>query len=97
VQAEVPSSDWLTSRLVNLAYRAQGLDYVTNLSPMHPPFHLYEFTPRSFEAHAQRNGHTVALVQPMAGADTFLPGPDRLWRRLMLRTGTGMQLGVWLR
>jgi SAM-dependent methyltransferase len=96
VQAEVPSSDWLTSRLVNLAYRVQGLDYVTNLSPMHPPFHLYEFTPRSFEAHAQRNGHTVALVEPMAGADTFLPGPDRLWRRLMLRTGTGMQLGVWL-
>lgn len=96
VQGEVPSSDWLTSRFVNLAYRAQGLDYVTNLSPMHPPFHLYEFTPASFEAHARRNGHTVALVQPMAGVDTFLPGPDRLWRRLMLATGTGMQLGVWL-
>ena len=27
---EVPSSDWLTSRLVNFAYRVQGLDYVTN-------------------------------------------------------------------
>jgi SAM-dependent methyltransferase len=97
VHIEVPSSDWLTARIFNLAYRAQGLDYVTNLSPMHPPFHLYEFTPASFTAHAGRNGHRVALMRRMTGVDTFLPGPDRAWRWLMARTGTGMQLEVWLR
>jgi SAM-dependent methyltransferase len=94
---EVPSADWLTSRVFNLAYRVQGLDYVTNLSPLHPPYHLYEFTPESFRRHAQRAGHAVALEQQMTGRDTFLPGPDELWRRLMARTGTGMQLEVWLR
>ena len=29
---------------MNFQYRLRGLDYVTNLSPMHEPFHLYEFT-----------------------------------------------------
>jgi SAM-dependent methyltransferase len=96
LHAEVPSSDWLTTRLVNAAYRLQGLDYVTNLSPMHPPYHLYEFTARSFEAHAQRTGYAVALTRMLPGHDTFLPGPDALWRRLM-RNGRGMQLEVWLR
>jgi SAM-dependent methyltransferase len=96
IHAEVPSSDWLTSRIVNRAYRLQGLDYVTNLSPMHPPYHLYEFTARSFEAHAQRTGYAVALTRMLPGHDTFLPGPDALWRRLM-RNGRGMQLEVWLR
>src|SRR4051794_28743426 len=53
VYIEVPSARWLTTRLVNLAYRLQGLDYVTNLSPMHVPFHLYEFTARSFHQYAR--------------------------------------------
>jgi SAM-dependent methyltransferase len=97
VHLEVPSSDWLTSRLVNLAYRLQGLDYVTNLSPMHPPYHLYEFTAESFQRHALRAGHAVAHHRLLAGEDTFLPGPDALWRAVMTRTGTGMQLEVWLR
>jgi SAM-dependent methyltransferase len=94
---EVPSSDWLTSRLVNLTYRIQGLDYVTNLSPMHPPYHLYEFTFESFHRNAQRSGYSVVHEHRMPGHDTFLPGPDRLWRGVMQRTGTGMQLEVWLR
>jgi len=94
---EVPSSDWLTARIVNLVYRMQALDYVTNLSPMHPPYHLYEFTPRSFEAHAARCGYAVAETRRLPGHDIFLPGPASLWRRLMTRTGTGMQLEMWLR
>jgi SAM-dependent methyltransferase len=97
VHIEVPSSNWLTSRLVNLAYRIQGLDFVTNLSPMHPPYHLYEFTAECFRRHAARSGHSVASVRLLTGHDTFLPGPDSLWRSIMARTRTGMQLEVWLR
>jgi SAM-dependent methyltransferase len=33
---EVPSARWLIGRLLNIAYRAQGLDYVTNLRPDAP-------------------------------------------------------------
>ena len=44
IHVEVPSAKWLLGRLLNLATRGLGMDYVTNLSPMHPPYHLYEFT-----------------------------------------------------
>jgi SAM-dependent methyltransferase len=47
-QAEVPSSDWLIPKLVNFYFRLRGTNYVTHISPMHPPFHLYEFTLKSF-------------------------------------------------
>ncbi len=44
IQAEVPSSDHLLSKLLNFYFRLRGTNYVTHLSPMHPPFHLYEFS-----------------------------------------------------
>lgn len=73
VHIEVPSSRWLTSRLGNLAYRLQGLDYSANISPMHVPYHLYEFTREAFEAHARRAGYRVAGHRFYVG-ETFLPG-----------------------
>jgi SAM-dependent methyltransferase len=92
----VPSSDWLIGRLLNLSYRLQGADFVTNTSPMHPPFHLYEFTRRSFEAHGQRIGYRVVDSRVFV-SNTFMPrglrGPAR---RLMAATDTGMVLDVWL-
>jgi hypothetical protein len=94
---EVPSARWLTSRLGNLAYRLQGLDYSANISPMHVPYHLYEFTLTSFQEHARRAGYEVADHRRMTGR-TFLPARlDKLGARVMAATGTGMQLEVWLR
>jgi SAM-dependent methyltransferase len=93
---EVPSARWLTGRLLNLAYRAQGLDYVTDLSPMHEPYHLYEFTRESFERHGERAGYVVTVVGFLP-CETFLPKPlEAVAQRLMAATGTGMQLQVWL-
>jgi hypothetical protein len=51
IYAEVPSARWLIGRMLNLAYRVRGIDYVTNLSPMHSPYHLYEFELKSFQRH----------------------------------------------
>lgn len=97
IHVEVPSSDWLMARMLDLVYRMQGLDYTTHLSPMHSPFHLYEFTMVSFERHAERAGYEIALHRRLVGSP-YVPG---LLRRplvkLMERTGTGMQLEVWLR
>jgi SAM-dependent methyltransferase len=94
--AEVPSARWLMGRLLNLVYRVQGLDYVTNLSPMHDPYHLYEFTPEAFQRHGARAGYTVAHIDIMA-CETFLPKRiEPLAQKAMDRTGTGMQLAVWL-
>lgn len=96
IHAEVPSSNWFTNRLNRLVYRVQGLDYVANLSPMHPPFHIYEFALSSFERWAKAHGCRVVHHEFMV-CRSFLPKPvDPLARWLMKRTDTGMQLEVWL-
>jgi len=97
IHVEVPSSDWLMARLLDLVYRVQGLDYTTHLSPMHSPFHLYEFTLVCFERHAERAGYEIALHRWLVG-NAYVPAPLR-WPlvKAMARRGTGMQLEVWLR
>ncbi len=98
VYVEVPSADWLTARLVNLIYRAQRSQFVANLSPMHAPFHLYEFTPAAFGAYAAARGHDLPRVQRYVGDKTFFPRLlDPAARTLMEHTGTGMQIEAWLR
>lgn len=97
IHVEVPSSDWLMARLVDIAYRAQGLDYTCHLSPLHVPYHLYEFTPSSFDAFASRAGCQVAFHR-MYVAATYAPRwLNPMLRRVMAATGTGMQIEVWLR
>lgn len=98
IQAEVPSSKWLLSRLTNLYFRARGTNYVTNISPMHSPYHLFEFDLRSFELHGRRFGYEIALhrysVCDIMHFPTFM---HPLLRWYMARTNTGMQLTVYLR
>jgi ubiquinone/menaquinone biosynthesis C-methylase UbiE len=92
IQAEVPSSDYLMSRIINAFFRLRGTNYVTNISPMHPPFHLYEFTLRSFSR------FNLASHSYQAGTTPFLPrrvAEPLEW--LMEKTQTGMQLTVYLR
>ncbi len=97
IHIEVPSSDWLMARLIDLGYRIQRLDYTSHLSPLHIPFHLYEFTVRSFERHAARTGYELALCRRHV-AQTFAPRwADPVLVPLMQATGTGLQLEVWLR
>jgi SAM-dependent methyltransferase len=97
VHVEVPSSDWLMARLVDTAYRVQGLDYTCHLSPMHTPYHLYEFTIKSFDAFAAQAECQVAFRHFYVGA-TYAPRwLDPLLKRVMSVTKTGMQLEVWLR
>jgi SAM-dependent methyltransferase len=98
LHVEVPSSDWLLAKFANLFFRMRGTNYVTNTSPLHSPYHLYEFTRRSFEAHAARAGYEVAeakyYVCAVLGMPRLLHAP-LTW--LMQRTDTGMEIIVWLR
>jgi len=92
---EVPSSRWLMARMLRVLYRLTGTDYVTNLSPMHPPFHLYEFETRTFRVHARDHGYDLVRVDHYVG-DPFVPRFLRpIMRSMMRATGTGMQLAVW--
>ncbi len=92
---EVPSSRWLLARGLRAFYRMTGTDYVSNLSPMHAPFHLYEFEERTFRVHARAHGYELLRADHYVG-DTFAPAILRPWLRAAMRaTRTGMQLAVW--
>lgn len=94
---EVPSSAWLVGRLLNSYYRLIGTDYVTNISPMHVPFHLYEFGSKSFAINGSRLGYQVALEENFVG-QTFLPKLlDFILVPLMRASRTGMVMTVYLK
>lgn len=97
IHIEVPSSDWLVGKLINLYYRLNMTDYVGNLSPMHEPYHLYEFGHKSFQEHSKTHNYELAFYEYFV-CKTFMPKPlDYILKPYMKRTNTGMQLCVWLR
>ena len=96
IHIEVPSASYLMNRLMRIFYRMSGTDYVSNISPMHPPYHLYEFTTRSFEWHGQRAGYRIAFHEYFGCATGLPPFLNSCFIRGMRLTKTGMQLLVWL-
>lgn len=97
IHIEVPSSDWLIGKIINLYYKLKRTDYVGNLSPMHVPFHLYEFSLKSFEEHARQHGYELAFHEYYV-CQTFMPKiADYILKPYMRWTNTGMQLCIWLR
>lgn len=97
IHIEVPSSDWLIGKIINLVYKLKRTDYVGNLSPMHEPFHLYEFGLKSFEEHARQHGYELAFYEYYV-CQTFMPKiADYILKPYMRWTNMGMQICVWLR
>ncbi|MFM7079241.1 MAG: class I SAM-dependent methyltransferase [Bacteroidota bacterium] len=97
IHIEVPSSDWLIGKMVNLFYKLTGTDYVGNLSPMHEPFHLHEFGLKSFKEHARQHHYELAYHEYYVCL-TYMPKIlDLVLKPYMRWTNTGMQLCVWLR
>ncbi|MEZ5308599.1 MAG: class I SAM-dependent methyltransferase [Pyrinomonadaceae bacterium] len=95
---EVPSADYLVNRIANAFYRFSGSSFVSNISPMHRPFHLYEFALESFTRHARDNRYEIAehthYVGPIYNIPAFAHGP---LKKIMRWGKSGMQLTVWLR
>jgi len=97
IHIEVPSSAWLVNKLINSYYRLTGLDYVGNISPMHIPFHLYEFGLESFLKNGEKNNYEIVEHEYFV-CQTYLPKVlDIILESLMEYTHTGMQIQVWLR
>lgn len=98
IQIEVPSSDHLLPQFLNLFFMARGTNFVTNLSPMHPPYHLYEFRPQSFERHGDAVGYELAhRYYDVASIRHFPRALHPFLRTWMEKRNSGMQLTVWLR
>jgi len=96
IHIEVPNSRWLISRLINFYYKISGMDYVSNISPMHEPYHLYEFSLKSFQQNAKINNYKIADSGYWI-CNTYAPGIfDFPLRKYMRLTNSGMQLVIWL-
>ncbi len=97
IHIEIPSSKHLIARLFNIYYRLAGTNYVTNISPMHSPFHMYEFGYNSFTELSKKLGYKIKFheyyVCDIYHIPKFLHFP---LRKIMKWTNTGMQLTVWL-
>jgi ubiquinone/menaquinone biosynthesis C-methylase UbiE len=97
MHVEVPSSEWLVNKLINWYYKLNLSDYVGNVSPMHEPYHLYEFSLKSFQENSKVNGFTLAHHEYYV-CQTFLPKIfDHVIKPYMKKTNSGMQLCVWLK
>lgn len=98
LQAEVPNANYLVNKIAKTYFNLHGVNYVTHLSPMHSPFHLYEFSLESFVEHGKKAGYDVALhryeVCTIYHVPRFL---HPLLAAYMKRTDAGMQLTVWMR
>jgi 2-polyprenyl-3-methyl-5-hydroxy-6-metoxy-1,4-benzoquinol methylase len=96
IHIEVPSAHWLINKIANLYYRMIGTDYVVNLSPMHPPYHLYEFSVESFRRNALRNNYKIVHIE-YSVCRTFMPKVlGAALKPIMKITNSGMQLCIWL-
>lgn len=98
IHIEVPSSKWLMSKLINFYFRLCGTNYVTNLSPMHVPFHLYEFDLKSFELLSNKLNCQIETYQyDVCDVPNVPKMMTPLFKKYMKWTSTGMQLTVYLR
>jgi 2-polyprenyl-3-methyl-5-hydroxy-6-metoxy-1,4-benzoquinol methylase len=98
IHIEVPSSKYLIGQIFNLYFRLRGTNYVTNISPMHSPFHMYEFGLKSFQENQKKNHYTIVHFQYYVCDIIGIPKifhPLLKW--YMKITNRGMQLEVWLK
>jgi 2-polyprenyl-3-methyl-5-hydroxy-6-metoxy-1,4-benzoquinol methylase len=98
IHIEVPSSQWLIPSFINFYFKLIGTNFVTNLSPMHPPFHLYEFDIKSFQELGKRLNFSIAKNQYNVCTIYYIPKlfhPILKW--YMEKKDKGMTLTVFLR
>lgn len=98
IQIEVPSSKWLLPKYMNSYFRLIRTNYVTNLSPMHSPFHLYEFDVKSFESLSKKLNFSIAKTRYSVGSVYFFPKfMHSMLKWYMKKTNKGMQLTIYLK
>jgi len=94
IEIEVPNSSWTVNKIFNLFYKFTLQPFVANISPMHPPYHLFEFDLKSFKLNGVINNYKVVDHHYFVGP-TYLPSfLNSVLRKFMEKTKTGMQLIV---
>jgi 2-polyprenyl-3-methyl-5-hydroxy-6-metoxy-1,4-benzoquinol methylase len=93
----VPSSNWLKTAIINFFYKLTLSGYVTNTSPMHPPFHLHEFTKKAFYEHANKNQYEVELIRIFPDSIINFPIIKNIFMFYTKLLGKGLRMDVWIR
>lgn len=97
IHIEVPSSNHLVAKIFNLYYRLMGTNYVTSISPMHSPFHLYEFGYKSFAELSKKVPYKIIFHEYYVCDIYHIPRIFHLpLQKIMKWTNTGMNLAIWL-
>jgi 2-polyprenyl-3-methyl-5-hydroxy-6-metoxy-1,4-benzoquinol methylase len=98
IHIEVPSSNHYPTRLINKYYKLKGTNYVSNISPMHSPFHLYEFDIKSFKALSAKLNFSIASNHiEVCEVLNFPRFTHPLLKKWMKLTNSGLQLIMFLK
>jgi 2-polyprenyl-3-methyl-5-hydroxy-6-metoxy-1,4-benzoquinol methylase len=102
---DAPNEDGLYMRIGNLYMRAQGRDWVVNLAPTFPPYHVQGFNPASLRRLLQRAGFEVidffisGTISPATGEPSLRKRVEYQASRLINwignRSGAGIYMYVW--
>ena len=104
---DAPNEDALYTRIGNLYMRARGRDWVLNLAPTFPPYHVQGFNQHSLCRLLERVGFEVEQLK-MCGSISPPTGESSLRKRLEHRVaklinwignccGAGVYMDVWTR
>ena len=98
IYVEVPSAEHLITRLIDMYFKLIGTTYTSHISPMHEPFHLFEFTLKAFEKDGARNNYSVAHIDYDVCDIWFFPKVlHPILHKYMELTKTGMDIHVWIK
>lgn len=98
IHIEVPSSDWFIGKIFNFYYKIIGTNFVTNLSPMHTPYHIYEFHLDSFKEISNRLGLSIVKHDYQVCSIPYVPKVFHpILKKYMHLTNQGMQLCIYLK
>jgi SAM-dependent methyltransferase len=78
---DIPNECSLYNYLGNLYLRIKGRDWVTNLSPTFPPFHVVGFCPKSLRVLLKATGLDPVSLQPYRMQSSFEPAGHKLGGR----------------
>ncbi len=94
IEIEVPNSSWAINRIFNMFYKLTFQPFVANISPMHSPYHLFEFNLKSFKLNGIINNYKVIHHHYFVGP-TYMPSVlNTMLYQIMKKTNSGMQLIV---
>jgi SAM-dependent methyltransferase len=94
----VPSANYFITDLIDFYNRLIGTTYTSHLSPMHEPFHLFEFSLKTFQENLKRSNYTILEHTFNVCNTPFFPKVlHPLLNKYMQMTNKGMDITLWIK